>query len=688
MLLSLQVSFVEASQKTAMTQTIAQTQTQTQTQQVAASSQMTSLAVQDLKAAEALKAEIKATLTKELKSEIEARVERERAETRLLDKIAKRVATWTPNFRFKAMDSDDEDDKKSSSTSTSTAAAAAPAAPGITIAPPAPNSCASVQCQNGGVCADGKCKCEVGFSGSRCEVRSSCDPANCLNGGKCMNNVCVCAPGWLGPVCATPDANNRCAGVVCKNGGDCQKETGACVCFGNFKGQFCEITPPPGQECLNVDCKNGNICKNGFCQCLNGFTGKYCENDPCTGVQCQNGGKCTAGKCVCAGGWAGKFCTRDPCRNTKCHNGGTCSEGKCKCTPEWEGVTCEVSMKTPAPLHIKPTMIPAWDSCSCPGATEPLNCTASLNQTNGAFMCNATVKANVTRVNETISMANVSPLFPCHTVPCQNGGTCVEGKCKCHGIWSGLLCQTDLCSTVKCQNGGLCYGGECRCQANFKGTYCEMDACQNVQCQNGGTCKWGKCQCLPDFTGDRCEDRSTVGVRRDDLSKKIEKMTKRLTRLNTTLPQVRNITSEEMIRDQVRNATNVVSEEIHKAMNGINDLYSNSYHKPPHPKKDRNGKVRWHQQTPPAVLKQRQDLVPLAKNNTLNKSFHVLHRAQELNNNASADHKEFNKTMDELSKMALTEHEASAEVELELDTEQEAETEAEVDAETDAEDLN
>lgn len=623
---------------------------------------------------EMLKNQIKASLSTEMKAEIDARIERERAEARLLDKIAKRVASWSPDFRFKAVESNDP----AAATTTATPAAT----PAVTIAAPTPNACASVQCQNGGTCIDGKCKCHEGFSGERCETKNTCDPNSCLNGGKCQNNKCVCAPGWLGATCANPDPQ-RCRNVVCMNGGTCQKETGACLCFGNFKGAKCEIAPPPGQECTNVDCKNGAICKApGFCQCINGFKGKYCEVDPCTGVQCQNGGQCSQGKCVCVGGWAGRRCTRDPCKNMTCHNGGTCQSGSCKCTPEWEGPTCLVSMKTPAPLDVKPVMIPAWDQCACPNAA-PMNCSL-LNET--LFCPNSTIKANVTRINETISMANVNPSYPCHTIPCQNGGTCIDGKCKCHGSWTGLLCEQNKCldGSVICHNGGVCHQGECRCPARFSGMYCEKDACEGVVCQNGGTCEFGRCKCTSDFGGRYCQRRSNLGLKRDHLMDKIDRLTKRLEHLDLRLPRTQNITSPLQIKNVTETAAKQVTDGVSKAMQAIHDQVSNSHHQPPRRKKDIRGKYRWHQQTPPAVIKQRIDAVKIPKQK-METGFHRLHHASELNKNASTDHKEFPDLMKKLDAMALTESESQAEVEVDTEADQENAMEMEMDEQLEAE---
>lgn len=69
------------------------------------------------------------------------------------------------------------------------------------------NKCETLDCQNGGTCEDGYCKCPEGYIGSLCEIKDNpCDRANCGSGtDSCRvdNNVpvCVCQSGYMGPKC-------------------------------------------------------------------------------------------------------------------------------------------------------------------------------------------------------------------------------------------------------------------------------------------------------------------------------------------------------------------------------------------------------------------------------------------------------------------------------------------------------
>lgn len=89
---------------------------------------------------------------------------------------------------------------------------------------------------------------------------------------------------------------------------------------------------------------------------------------------------------------------------------------------------------------------------------------------------------------------------------CQNGGTLINGACKCAEGFEGKRCETkvDYCEQTGCQNGGTCVGF-CRCTGNYTGKYCEIDLCKDVVCNNGGTCKGGDCACASGYNGPKCD---------------------------------------------------------------------------------------------------------------------------------------------------------------------------------------
>ncbi|XP_021361114.1 attractin-like isoform X3 [Mizuhopecten yessoensis] len=65
------------------------------------------------------------------------------------------------------------------------------------------NTCQK-DCSTKGVCVDGRCQCQPGYSGDYCEV-GPC-PNNCTN-GQCVQDKCQCTAGFIGMDCSTPAPN-------------------------------------------------------------------------------------------------------------------------------------------------------------------------------------------------------------------------------------------------------------------------------------------------------------------------------------------------------------------------------------------------------------------------------------------------------------------------------------------------
>ena len=72
-------------------------------------------------------------------------------------------------------------------------------------------------------------------------------------------------------------------------------------------------------RCASMLCKNGGTCVNGFyeygCKCTTDWHGHDCTEHvtPCTSNPCKNGGTCIDGsdtyKCKCGPDWQGYDCT-------------------------------------------------------------------------------------------------------------------------------------------------------------------------------------------------------------------------------------------------------------------------------------------------------------------------------------------------------------------------------------------
>jgi hypothetical protein len=57
----------------------------------------------------------------------------------------------------------------------------------------------NLDCGPHGRCDSGKCRCDPGWTGPRCE-QLPCDP-RCQEHGQCRNGTCVCSQGWNGRHC-------------------------------------------------------------------------------------------------------------------------------------------------------------------------------------------------------------------------------------------------------------------------------------------------------------------------------------------------------------------------------------------------------------------------------------------------------------------------------------------------------
>ncbi|KAG8299319.1 hypothetical protein J6590_103900 [Homalodisca vitripennis] len=155
------------------------------------------------------------------------------------------------------------------------------------------DECASEPCLHGGTCVDGlasyTCVCSDEYVGERCEqVRLiTCDSQPCSNGASCL------------------DVRN-----------DKTNDNFTCTCAPYYAGNYCEMAYCEVESCQKGFCKKD--AKPPFCQCDNGFEGRYCEIDidECKSNPCLNNGSCIDGiatfSCNCTGtGFQGGLCEVD-----------------------------------------------------------------------------------------------------------------------------------------------------------------------------------------------------------------------------------------------------------------------------------------------------------------------------------------------------------------------------------------
>lgn len=63
-----------------------------------------------------------------------------------------------------------------------------------------------MDCGPYGRCESGKCHCDEGWSGAKCDVKT-CDP-RCHEHGQCKNGTCICIQGWNGRHCTLGEVFN------------------------------------------------------------------------------------------------------------------------------------------------------------------------------------------------------------------------------------------------------------------------------------------------------------------------------------------------------------------------------------------------------------------------------------------------------------------------------------------------
>jgi hypothetical protein len=190
-------------------------------------------------------------------------------------------------------------------------------------------------CNSRGTCTGNQCVCADGYYGIDCSL-SGCPSANCTGNGQCSGSVCKCKTGYWGYNC-----ENICPGGVvnpCNGRAVCNRKTGACgTCSENSYGPACQYLSCPS-GCPTGQCD----AQTGTCICSYGTYGSACSQT-CPGGAlnpCNGKGQCVDGVCICNSGAFGTACDAIAC--TKNCGNGTCdtSKGTCVCPTGYYGDKC------------------------------------------------------------------------------------------------------------------------------------------------------------------------------------------------------------------------------------------------------------------------------------------------------------------------------------------------------------
>ncbi|XP_076272322.1 integrin beta-nu-like isoform X1 [Rhynchophorus ferrugineus] len=147
---------------------------------------------------------------------------------------------------------------------------------------------------NNGIASCGKCVCNKGWKGDRCNEECLDSVAGCIERG----------------------TTNFCSGK-----GDCV--CGKCECSEPYEGTYCEYECPTDD--YGRKCGDRGTCINGTCTCNLDYSGYACtcheSTDRCkfgSDVICQRNGVCECNKCNCYTGYSGTYCERENNKNTFC----------------------------------------------------------------------------------------------------------------------------------------------------------------------------------------------------------------------------------------------------------------------------------------------------------------------------------------------------------------------------------
>ncbi|KAM7368699.1 hypothetical protein PAMP_013011 [Pampus punctatissimus] len=405
--------------------------------------------------------------------------------------------------------------------------------------PECPNNC-----QDQGLCVDGKCECFKGFSGEDCTLKVCL--VDCGVHGQCVDSVCVCSDGFFGEDCSQTNCSSNCHGrgrcvdgdcvcnepwtrydcseLICPK--DCYDRgrcvNGSCYCEEGFTGEDCgERTCPnnchgngfcvegkcvcntsySGDDCSQLtcrnDCNNRGTCLNGMCICNMGYQGDDCSQLACLN-NCNNRGQCINGQCACDVGFQGDDCSELSCPNSCLHRG-RCVNGQCVCEEGFAGKDCSIRT-CPSNCHGRGRCVDGdcvcnepWTRYDCSELTCPKDCYDRGRCVNGSCYC-----------EEGFTGEDCGE----RTCPnnCHGNGFCVEGKCVCNTSYSGDDCSQLTCRN-DCNSRGTCFNGMCICNMGYQGDDCSQLACLN-NCNNRGQCINGQCACDVGFQGDDCSELS------------------------------------------------------------------------------------------------------------------------------------------------------------------------------------
>ncbi|XP_070560322.1 teneurin-3-like [Ptychodera flava] len=256
----------------------------------------------------------------------------------------------------------------------------------------------------------------------------------------------------------------------CLGRGGCKD--GICDCVEGWTGGDCSKVDPI--SCEEDDCGGHGTLREGVCHCSEGWTGDNCLQVDCIPSDCNGHGSCVEETCICDQGWKGIMCDEVDCIPSDCNTNGQCVDGVCHCDTDWQGDDCSIVHR------------PCLNDCSGHGDCDNMTGICSCHDDWQKQDCSE---------------------VKCGDHDCSGLGVCHNGTCDCDTGWTGRHAQNVRDCEYGCREHGSCQSGTCICNKGWTGTACDLDACPN-NCTSNGDCilaenLW-QCVCQGDFKGADC----------------------------------------------------------------------------------------------------------------------------------------------------------------------------------------
>lgn len=292
----------------------------------------------------------------------------------------------------------------------------------------------------------------------------------------------------------------------CLNRGYCIK--GECECLDGWSGKFCQWS-----DCGT--CVYGN-CSNGFCECFKGYVGEICDKNAICENNCSSNGFCIRNDlCECNTGWtSSSYCSKKAVCSHGCSKRGVCKEDNlCSCDFGFNETDCSGYSCEKVNFCSKNGLCVGYDRCQCFDGWFGDSCSIPFckNDCSGNGQCIEpfTCECLIGFEGEDCSLLKSCPQMN----NCNKHGICKnETFCICDEGFKGSTCNEPIC-IPECSANGKCKNpNECECNFGYTGPTCLNFSCESLSyCSRNGLCKEeNTCNCFENWFGKDCSQANCV----------------------------------------------------------------------------------------------------------------------------------------------------------------------------------